>query len=72
MTERKEQCVFNGRTRKLRILTYTVSRLFFIFETIIQAVSFNSIPQVNECFGQISECHLTSRFSDLITAMLNC
>ena len=43
-----------------------------LIETIIQAGSFSSIPQVNECFGQISECHLASRFSDLITAMLNC
>ena len=43
-----------------------------LIETIIQAVSFSSIPQVNECFGQISECHLASQFSDLITAMPNC
>ena len=43
-----------------------------LIETIIQAVSFSSIPQVNECFGQISECHLASQFSFLIAAMLNC
>ena len=43
-----------------------------LIETIIQAGSFSSIPQVNECFGQISECHLASQFSDSIAAMLNC
>ena len=43
-----------------------------LIETIIQVVSFSSISQVNECFGQISECHLNRLFSDLKIVVLMC